>query len=102
MWEGPWAAAIASKARPAVVVSNDAASATATRLGRGVVTVVPVTTDTARIYPCAYPSRGPGAHQGRADHHPGQALASRAGVGGEHDGALVVTRVKGPVGGSEA
>jgi mRNA interferase MazF len=41
----------ASKTRPAVVVSNDAANATATRLGRGVVTVVPVTTSTARIYP---------------------------------------------------
>src|SRR6516164_10849931 len=41
----------ASKMRPAVVVSNDAANATATRLGRGVVTVVPVTSNTARIYP---------------------------------------------------
>ena len=41
----------ASKTRPAVVVSNDAANATATRLGRGVVTVVPVTSSTARIYP---------------------------------------------------
>jgi mRNA interferase MazF len=41
----------ASKIRPAVVVSNDAANATATRLGRGVITVVPVTSNTARIYP---------------------------------------------------
>jgi mRNA interferase MazF len=41
----------ASKIRPAVVVSNDAANATATRLGRGVVTVVPVTSHVARIYP---------------------------------------------------
>ena len=41
----------ASKIRPAVVVSNDAANATATRLGRGVVTVVPVTSNIARIYP---------------------------------------------------
>lgn len=41
----------ASKTRPAVVVSNDAANATATRLGRGVVTVVPVTSNTARIHP---------------------------------------------------
>ncbi len=41
----------ASKSRPAVVVSNDAANATATRLGRGVVTVVPVTSDTGRVYP---------------------------------------------------
>jgi len=41
----------ASKTRPAVVVSNDAANATATRLGLGVITVVPVTSNTARIYP---------------------------------------------------
>jgi len=41
----------ASKTRPAVIVSNDAANATATRLGRGVVTVVPVTSNTGRIYP---------------------------------------------------
>jgi mRNA interferase MazF len=41
----------ASKTRPAVVVSNDAANATATRLRRGVITVVPVTSNTARVYP---------------------------------------------------
>ena len=41
----------ASKTRPAVVVSNDAANATATRLRRGVITVVPVTSNTARLYP---------------------------------------------------
>jgi mRNA interferase MazF len=41
----------ASKTRPAVIVSNDAASGTAERLGRGVVTVVPVTSNTERIYP---------------------------------------------------
>jgi mRNA interferase MazF len=41
----------ADKTRPAVVVSNDAANATATRLRRGVITVVPVTSNTARIYP---------------------------------------------------
>jgi len=41
----------ASKTRPAVVVSNDAANATAMRLGRGVITVVPVTSNTARVYP---------------------------------------------------
>jgi mRNA interferase MazF len=40
-----------SKTRPAVVVSNDAANATAERLGRGVITVVPVTSNVARIYP---------------------------------------------------
>lgn len=41
----------ADKIRPAVVVSNDAANTTAARLGRGVVTVVPVTSDIERIYP---------------------------------------------------
>lgn len=41
----------AGKTRPAVVVSNDAANATATRLGRGVVTVVPVTSNVSRVYP---------------------------------------------------
>ena len=41
----------ASKARQAVVVSNDRANATATRLGRGVVTVVPVTSNVAKVYP---------------------------------------------------
>jgi mRNA interferase MazF len=41
----------AGKTRPAVVVSNDSANGTATRLGRGVITVVPVTTSTQRVYP---------------------------------------------------
>jgi mRNA interferase MazF len=41
----------AAKRRPAVIVSNDAANATARRLGRGVVTVVPVTSNTERVYP---------------------------------------------------
>jgi mRNA interferase MazF len=40
-----------AKTRPAVVVSNDAANATATRLGRGVITVVPVTSNITRVYP---------------------------------------------------
>lgn len=41
----------ASKTRPAVLVSNDRANAVAERLGRGVVTVVPVTSNTTRVYP---------------------------------------------------
>lgn len=41
----------ANKRRPAVIVSNDRANATAARLGRGVVTVVPVSSNTDRIYP---------------------------------------------------
>lgn len=40
----------AAKRRPAVIVSNDGANTTAARLGRGVVTVVPVTTRTDRLY----------------------------------------------------
>ena len=41
----------ASKRRPAVLVSNDRANATAARLGRGVVTVVPVTSNVSRVFP---------------------------------------------------
>jgi len=41
----------ADKQRPAVIVSNDAANAMAARLGRGVLTVVPVTSSTDRVYP---------------------------------------------------
>jgi mRNA interferase MazF len=41
----------ANKRRPAVIVSNDGANATAARLGRGVVTVVPVTSNVAQVYP---------------------------------------------------
>lgn len=41
----------ANKLRPAVIVSNDGANGTAERLGRGVVTVVPVTSNTDRVYP---------------------------------------------------
>ncbi len=47
----PARGAESSKRRPAVVVSNDGANTTASRLGRGVVTVVPVTSSTERIYP---------------------------------------------------
>ncbi|QFZ17334.1 type II toxin-antitoxin system PemK/MazF family toxin [Saccharothrix syringae] len=41
----------ANKVRPAVVVSNDAANRAAGRGGRGVVTVVPITSNTTRVYP---------------------------------------------------
>lgn len=40
----------AAKARPAVVVSNDGANIAAARSGRGVVTVVPLTTNTERVF----------------------------------------------------
>jgi len=41
----------ADKRRPAVIVSNDRANSIAARLGRGVVTVVPVTSNTSRVFP---------------------------------------------------
>lgn len=41
----------ADKRRPAVIVSNDRANATADRMGRGVITVVPVTGNVARVFP---------------------------------------------------
>ncbi|MTD53567.1 type II toxin-antitoxin system PemK/MazF family toxin [Amycolatopsis pithecellobii] len=47
----PVRGAESSKTRPAVIVSNDGANAVATRLGRGVVTVVPVTSNVSRVYP---------------------------------------------------
>lgn len=47
----PGQGAEANKKRPAVVISNDAANETAHRLGRGVVTVVPVTSAVQRVYP---------------------------------------------------
>jgi mRNA interferase MazF len=47
----PVRGAEANKRRPAVIVSNDGANTTAARLRRGVITVVPVTTNTRRIYP---------------------------------------------------
>ena len=41
----------ASKRRPAVIVSNDAANMAAARLGRGVITVLPLTSNIERVYP---------------------------------------------------
>ncbi|WGW12230.1 type II toxin-antitoxin system PemK/MazF family toxin [Saxibacter everestensis] len=41
----------ANKNRPAVVVSNDRANATADQLGRGVLTIVPLTSNVARVFP---------------------------------------------------
>jgi mRNA interferase MazF len=41
----------ASKRRPAVVVSNDGANQAAASRRRGIVTVVPVTSNTERVYP---------------------------------------------------
>jgi mRNA interferase MazF len=47
----PVRGAEANKRRPAVIVSNDAANSAAARLGRGVLTVVPVTSSVDRVYP---------------------------------------------------
>ena len=47
----PALAGEANKRRPAIIVSNDRANASAARLGRGVVTVVPVTSNLAHVYP---------------------------------------------------
>lgn len=47
----PVRGAEAAKLRPAVIVSNDAANTSAARLGRGVLTVVPITTNVERVYP---------------------------------------------------
>ena len=41
----------ATKRRPVVIVNNDNANGIAARLGRGMVTVVPVTSNTDRIFP---------------------------------------------------
>ena len=47
----PVRGAEANKRRPAVIVSNDNANATAARLGRGVVTVAPLTSNITRVFP---------------------------------------------------
>lgn len=46
----PVRGAEADKRRPAVVVTNDGANRAAADLGRGVVTVVPVTGNVSRVY----------------------------------------------------
>ncbi len=47
----PVRGAEAQKRRPAIVVSNDGANATAQRLGHGVITVVPIRSNIERVYP---------------------------------------------------
>ena len=58
----PTRGADANKRRPAVIVSNDTANSTAARLGRGVVTVVPLTSNVDRVY--AFQVRLPNAITG--------------------------------------
>ena len=77
----------ASKRRPAVVVSNDGANNSAERHGRGVLTVVPLPTNVARV-------------------HPFQVVLPRADTGLRHDSkaqaeqirAVAVERIVGRVG----
>lgn len=47
----PARGAEADQRGPAVIVSNDGANGTAVRLGRGVITVVPVTSSVTHVYP---------------------------------------------------
>src|SRR4051794_36197764 len=47
----PVVGAEANKRRPAVIVSNDGANHSAERVRRGVITVVPVTSNIERVYP---------------------------------------------------
>jgi mRNA interferase MazF len=47
----PARGAESNKRRPAIVVSNDGANAAAARLGRGVLTIVPLTSNVKRVLP---------------------------------------------------
>ena len=47
----PVRGAESDKPRPSVIVSNDSANETVARLGRGILSVVPITSSVERIYP---------------------------------------------------
>lgn len=47
----PTRGAESNKRRPGVIVSNDGASAAANRIGHGVISVVPVTSNVSRVHP---------------------------------------------------
>ena len=47
----PVVGAATVRTRPAVIVSNDGANSTAIRLGRGVVTIVPITSNIGSVHP---------------------------------------------------
>lgn len=66
----------ASKVRPCVVVSNDANNVIARRLGRGVVTVVPLTTNTTKVF--EFQARIPAGTAGLAEDSKVQAEQVRA------------------------
>jgi mRNA interferase MazF len=84
----PIRGAEADKTRPAVIVSNDGANAAAERLGRGVVTVVPITSATDRVYP--FQVLLPGAGTGLSRDSKAQAEQVRA-VAVERLGARIGT-----------
>ncbi len=65
----------AARTRHGVVVSNDGANTTAARLGRGVVTIVPVTSNVDSIYPF-------------------QVLLSAEGTGLDHDSKAQAEKVR--------
>ena len=48
---GPASPGESAKQRPAVLVGNDGANSTAARLGRGIVTVAPMTANVDRVHP---------------------------------------------------
>jgi mRNA interferase MazF len=66
----------ANKTRPAVIVSNDAANRAAERAGRGVITVVPITSNVDRIFP--FQVRLPAAECGLHDDSKAQAEQVRS------------------------
>lgn len=82
-----------NKRRPAVIVSNDGANLAAARLDRGVVTVVPITSNLARVYP--FQVRLPAAHTGLDRNSKAQAEQVRS-VAVERIGARLGT-VPGPL-----
>lgn len=77
----------AARRRPAVIVSNDAANAGAGIVGRGVVTVVPLTTNTDRMLP--FQVFADAAETG---------LASDSKAQAEHVRSVSIQRVGRPVG----
>ena len=83
----PAAASEQGKTRPALIVSNNSANEQAARAGRGVVTVVPLTTNTTRVWP--FQVLLPGAVTGLAHDSKAQAEQVRS---------LSVQRVVRPMG----
>lgn len=84
----------ANKRRPGVIVSNDGANTSAARLGRGVVTVVPVTSSTERVHPfqVLLPSEATGlARDGKAQAEQVRSVAVER--IGERIGLLDVTQL---------